>query len=70
MPFSEHEQKLLARLKAIHERVQWMADEEARSAWFGGLAAQGHFIKDKERLLDEADRILDDLERKPNADQT
>lgn len=61
----EREQRLMARLAAIHKRVQWMADEEARSAWVNGPAAQGHFLDEKERLIEEADRVLNELERAP-----
>jgi hypothetical protein len=50
------------RLAQIHDRVNWMADQEARSAWVGGPAAQGIFLDAKERLIDEAERILDQLE--------
>ncbi len=50
-------------LSAIHERVQWMADEEARTAWVGGRAADGVFLAKKERLCDATDRILDELEQ-------
>ena len=50
-------------LSAIHERVQWMADEEARAAWVGGRAADGIFLAKKERLCDATDRILDELEQ-------
>jgi hypothetical protein len=56
-------QRLDERLVAIHNRVQWMADEEARSAWVGGLAGQGHFLPEKERLIDETDKILDQLDK-------
>ncbi len=57
----EREAKLARRLEAIHKRVQWMANEEARAAWVGGIAARGEFLAEKERLLDETDRILDEL---------
>jgi hypothetical protein len=53
--------KLEARLLAIHQRMAWIANEEARSAWLKGAAAQGHFLDEKERLIDETDRILDKL---------
>jgi hypothetical protein len=70
MPFSEQQKKLLSKLAAIHQRVQWMADEEARSAWVGGLAARGIFLDEKERLIAEAERILDELEQKSNGRRT
>ncbi len=56
-------ESLFKRLGAIHQRIQWMADEEAASAWFNGLAARGVFMDEKLRLLDEADRILDAIEK-------
>ncbi|CAA7615448.1 hypothetical protein MTBSS4_130002 [Magnetospirillum sp. SS-4] len=55
-------ERLWSRLAAIHQRVQWMADEEARSAWVNGPAAQGMYLDEKERLIDEAERVLDALE--------
>jgi hypothetical protein len=60
----EREAKLERRLEVIHKRVQWMADAEARAAWVRGLGARGEFLPEKERLLDETDRILDELEAK------
>lgn len=62
MPFTERQRRLMDRLAQIHDRVNWMADQEARSAWVGGPAAQGIFLDAKERLIDEAERILDQLE--------
>ena len=64
---AEREALLLARLDQIHKRVQWMADEEARSAWVNGQAAQGMLWPAKLKLLDETDRILDELQGKPHA---
>lgn len=54
----ELERLLMMRLQHIHEQVQWMANEEARSAWVQGWAARGGFSKKKIRLIDEADKIL------------
>jgi hypothetical protein len=51
------------RLRHIHERVNWLASDEARAALIGGAAADGRFLPEKERLIDEAERILDELER-------
>jgi hypothetical protein len=36
----------------------------------GGLAARGIFLDEKERLIAEAERILDELEQKSNARRT
>lgn len=58
----EQKDRLLQRLTAIHQRIQWMADEEARSAWVNGLAAQGIYFEEKERLLEEAESILNQIQ--------
>ena len=58
----ERQQHLLERLSAIHKKVQWMADEEARSAWVRGFVTPGVHNDAKEHLLGEAERILDELE--------
>lgn len=63
-------ERLMSRLAQIHQRVQWMADEEARSAWVNGAAANGLFFDEKERLLNEADRVLGELERLPDASRS
>jgi hypothetical protein len=60
----QREEELEARLQKIHDRVQWMADREARAAWFNTYGARGEFWEEKKRLLDETDRILDELEGK------
>lgn len=64
---NEREKQIDDRLLAIHHRIAWMADAEARAAWINGLAAKGAFLDEKERLLDEADRLLDEFERSQNA---
>lgn len=57
-----NKKKLWDKLEIIHRRVEWMTKEEGRSALFNGIAAQGHFMDEKMRLLDEVERILDKLE--------
>lgn len=55
----------LARLMAIHTRIQWIANEEARSVWLAsGLAKNGYFMPERTRLIEEAEKILDRLEGK------
>ena len=56
------EELLWKRLQHIHDRIQWMASAEANAAWVKGAAADGRFLPVKEQLIDEADRILDQLE--------
>jgi hypothetical protein len=61
MVSSEREAELERRLQHIHDRVQWMANAEARAAWVNGYGAKGEFWEEKKKLLDETDRILDEL---------
>ena len=62
------EEVLNLRLGQIYKRIQAIADEEARSALVNGWAAQGNLMPEKLRLIEEADRILDDL-MKPFGDK-
>jgi len=55
------EKQLNDRLTKIHNRVQWIADAEARSTWVDGIVARGALTPEKMALLDETDRILDQL---------
>jgi len=59
---TDQEKILWDRLADIHRRVQWMADEEARSAWVNGLAAQGALMPQKMELIDEAEKVLGRIE--------
>ena len=59
------ERGLHARLRAIYQRVQWIADEEARAAWVNGFAANGCYTDEKEKLLKRTEKILDKLFRQP-----
>lgn len=57
------EQALNKRLDAIHDRIKWIANAEEKAAWVNGIAAQGVHDPERERLLNETDRILDELTR-------
>jgi len=59
---TDQEKILWERLAAIHKRVQWMADEEARSAWVNGQASRGALMPAKMELINEAEKILDRIE--------
>jgi hypothetical protein len=63
----DQEKALWDRLGQIHRRVQWMADEEARSAWVGGEASRGTLMTKKMRLIEEAEQVLDKIEAMDNA---
>lgn len=58
----QREDQIVKRLEATHKRVQWMADQEARAIWVGGVGARGEYLKEKESLLDETERLLDKLD--------
>jgi hypothetical protein len=60
------EKELVDALGLIHRRVNNLADDEARSALVNGWAAQGNLIALKQKLIEEADKILDQL-MKPDA---
>ena len=63
----DEEQILWDRLGMIHKRVQWMADQEALSAWVNGAAAQGSLMPSKMKLIADAEAILDKIEAVNNA---
>lgn len=59
----DREARLIARLGAIRERVEWMTDFEARSEWVGVRAAHGDLIVQKERLVEDVEHALNQIER-------
>ncbi|MCE2493092.1 MAG: hypothetical protein J4F40_10870 [Alphaproteobacteria bacterium] len=61
MPNSE-ETRLWERLRDIRNRIQEIADLEARGAIFGSGAADGSLDPERERLIKETEDILDRLE--------
>ena len=50
--------EIKARLQDIHDRVQWIDDDEMAAIWFGNTVDHGH---EKKTLLDEADKLLSKL---------
>lgn len=57
------EDELNRRLDAIHARLAWISDAEARAAWIGGWAAQGWHNPERTRLIEQAEKVLDELEK-------
>jgi len=51
-------ERLEAKLAVIQKRLQWIAEEEAKSPHTDEPA---HYFKDKDALLKKADIVLDDL---------
>jgi hypothetical protein len=56
-------EELWALLSRNRDRLQWIADQEARGAWTRSGAADGRFGPEREKLIAEADQILDRLEK-------
>lgn len=65
--FSEEEKLLMDRLAAIHQRVNQLADNEARSTLVKGWAARGGHLAEKKQLLEKAEKILAELMAQDNA---
>jgi hypothetical protein len=63
---SPKELDLIDRLGRISQRINEIADVEARSTLVRGRAAQGNLIAEKERLIQRAEEILDQLMREAN----
>lgn len=59
--------RIRERLGALHERLQQISDLEADSAVFGGIAAQGHFEPERDRIIAATDALLDRWEALLNA---
>jgi hypothetical protein len=59
----ELEERIKTKLRELHDRIKWMADEDARSSWVGGFSAEGSALEEKERLIEETEKLLDELER-------
>jgi len=56
-------EELERRLGVIHQRLQWIADSEARAAWVGGYGARGEFLAERERLIARAEKVVDEMEQ-------
>jgi hypothetical protein len=57
---TEHD-RLVRRLGALHDRVRQIAEPGARAALVEGWVWRGDLIPEKERLIEEGERILDRL---------
>ncbi len=55
------ERELNERLTAIHHRLQWIADQEARSAWVKGIFASGGLDDERTRLIEETEKLVGQL---------
>lgn len=50
----------LERLAAIDHRLRQISEEEAASVWVKGLAASGIHEDERDRLIAETERLLDE----------
>jgi hypothetical protein len=55
---------ILARLKVIDQRLRQISTDDAASVLAGGLAKAGIHEQERLRLIDETERILDELDGK------
>ena len=55
------EEWLEERSIAISKQIQWIAHEEARSVFVQRFAARGGLTAQKEKLIDDAEKILNRL---------
>ncbi|MGY5780309.1 hypothetical protein [Rhizobium sp. LEGMi135b] len=55
------EDDLNRRLDALHSRLKWIADTEARAAWIQGYGAKGEFDQERTKILADAENVLDQL---------
>jgi ABC-type uncharacterized transport system ATPase subunit len=60
---ANREELLLERLTSINKRIDWLASVEAIAMARTRAATDVDFWPEKLRLLDESDRILDELEK-------
>ncbi|MFL6846647.1 MAG: hypothetical protein ACJ8ER_17410 [Allosphingosinicella sp.] len=49
------------RLAQIHDRLVWISETEAKAALIKGFGANGEFDPERQRLVEETDRLLDEL---------
>jgi len=59
---SMNDESILARLKVIDRRLRQISEEDAASVLAGGLANAGIREPERLRLIDETERILDELD--------
>jgi hypothetical protein len=54
------EEKFRGEIERLHKRLEWISEEEARSSSVGGLAAQGYFQPERDRIIKRTDEVLDE----------
>ena len=54
--------QILDRLEHIHHRLAQIADIEAKATRFGSLGSNCEFDPERQRLIEQTDRLLDELQ--------
>lgn len=54
------DEKFHAEIERLHKRLEWTSEEEACSVMVGGLAVQGHFQPERDRIIKRTDEMLDE----------
>lgn len=57
-----NEDELNQRLQALHHRLQWITDTEARAAWIDGFGAHGEFDNERTKIIAAAEAVLGALQ--------
>lgn len=50
--------EFLSELQRLKTRLDWICEEEVRSAQFGGLAAKGHFQPERDSIIERTNEVL------------
>jgi hypothetical protein len=58
------EEKLIAKLKMLNQRIDWISTTEGRAALVKGIGANGEFFKEKMALIARTEELLDGLTAK------
>ena len=53
-------ERFRAEIERLHKRLEWISEEEARSAMVGGVAAEGRFQPERGRIIKRTDEVLDE----------
>jgi hypothetical protein len=61
MSMTTDQERLMQRLGSLHDRIHQLTDLEARAALVEGWARRDGLMPEKERLINEGERVLDQL---------
>jgi hypothetical protein len=61
MDNNRREEELIAKLKILNMRIDWIASAEGRAALVKGFGANGEYFKEKMELVEKTEKLLDEL---------